>query len=584
MSPAPDRRTRDFLVIGQDPAIRDSRSRIVTARVSVPAEELDPGPRGYRVSVVDYDCTHNVLYPPADLARRNGHDAYEKADADRLLGDPGFHAQNVYALVMRTLARFETALGRHVSWSFRYGHQLQVAPHAFQEANAFYSERDQALLFGYFPGRRGATIFSCLSHDVVVHEASHALLDGLRDRYTDVSLPDQPAFHEGFADVVALLSVFSIAEVMEELLRASVREARARRAGRNGAGEGRYRVDEKWLRRSALFRLADEMGQELLERRGCGLRNSLDLDPRPDLLDHPDYQEPHRRGEVLVGAVLTALVRTWARRLADLGIHEGGEDDVKAIRRIAQEGAAAAGFLLTIAIRALDYTPPIDVLFGDYLSAVLTADAELVPYERQFKFRPALLESFADYGIRPTSDARRSGLWQPPEADPNIEDRARLTYDRIHLEALQRDPDEVFRFLWENRATLGLYPGTYTRVMSLRPCVRVGPDGFVLHETVAEYEQMMDVRAVELARLGLRRPKGISPGTLIRLHGGGTLIFDDFGRLKFNVHKRLNGRGQQAKLDHLAAIGHSWEERGERTSGAAYFARLHRDRAVSGSA
>ena len=29
----------------------------------------------------------------------------------RLLADPKFHAQNVYAIVMRTLARFEFALG-----------------------------------------------------------------------------------------------------------------------------------------------------------------------------------------------------------------------------------------------------------------------------------------------------------------------------------------------------------------------------------------------------------------------------------------------------------------------------------------
>src|SRR5918993_1424458 len=55
-----------------------------------------------------------------------------------LLEDPRFHAQNVYAIIMRTLARFEFALGRRVGWSF-LGHQLQVAPHAFADANAFYS-------------------------------------------------------------------------------------------------------------------------------------------------------------------------------------------------------------------------------------------------------------------------------------------------------------------------------------------------------------------------------------------------------------------------------------------------------------
>ena len=66
---------------------------------------------------------------------------------DQLLANPAFHGQNIYALVMRTLARFEYALGRRVHWGFD-GHQLHVAPHAFVDANAFYSREDRALIFG----------------------------------------------------------------------------------------------------------------------------------------------------------------------------------------------------------------------------------------------------------------------------------------------------------------------------------------------------------------------------------------------------------------------------------------------------
>jgi hypothetical protein len=564
-------RTREFTIIGQDPAVRDRAGKIVRARVAVPAEKLDPGPRGYRVSVVDYDCTHDVLYAPADLGIA-GSDRYGGADDDRLLHDPGFHAQNVYVLVMQSLARFEAALGRHVSWSFQYGHQLQVAPHAFCEANAYYSEYDQGLLFGYFPGRRKHTIFTCLSHDVVVHETSHALLDSLRDRYTDPSLPDQAAFHEGFADLVALLSVFSIITVVEELLRASI----------HPRSTTHRRVNEAWLRRSALFRLADEMGRELQEHRGKALRSSLSIEPARDLLERDEFQLPHRRGEVLVAAALTALVRTWSHRLDELGAStlRGGEP--RAIRRIAEEGAAAAAYLLTLAIRALDYAPPIDLLFGDYLCAMLTADSEVSPEERRFKFRETLLRSFAEYGMTPALGAGAEGLWRTPQDDPHIAQKRPLVYKRVHFESLRQDPDEVFRFLWENRATLGLYPGTYTRVMSVRPCVRVAPDGFVLRETVAEWEQMMDVRAAGLRRLGLRAPKGMSAGTTIRLHGGGTLIFDEFGKLKFNVHKRLIGIGQQQKIDYLWAHGGYRADRAESrvVAPGGYFAGLHRQRAL----
>jgi hypothetical protein len=112
--------------------------------------------------------------------------------------------------------------------------------------------------------------------------------------------------------------------------------------------------------------------------------------------------------------------------------------------------------------------------------------------------------------------------------------------------------------------------------------VRVAPDGFVLRETVAEWEQMMDVRAVDLKGLGLRAPRGMAPRTSIRLHGGGTLVFDEFGKLKFNVHKRLLGRGQQQKIDHLWAHGGYRVDEAESRAVApgGWFANLHRQRAL----
>jgi hypothetical protein len=215
MTYAPFRR---LTILGQDPALFDEHGRIVTARVAIPNEDLGPGPRGYRVQVIDYDASLHRLYPPLDPAAMgtidDPRDPFEPPDPDearaedaaafnaRFLDNPQFHAQNVYAIVMRTLAHFERALGRRVSWEFG-GHQLKVAPHAFAEANAYYSPEHEGLLFGYFAGRDGTPIFNCLSHDIVAHETTHALLSGLRPRYLEPSSPDQAAFHEAFADIVA---------------------------------------------------------------------------------------------------------------------------------------------------------------------------------------------------------------------------------------------------------------------------------------------------------------------------------------------------------------------------------------------
>ena len=44
-------------------------------------------------------------------------------------------------------------------------------------------------------------------------------LDGLRERYTDPSSPQQAGFHEGFADIIALLSMLSAQSVVAKVVR-----------------------------------------------------------------------------------------------------------------------------------------------------------------------------------------------------------------------------------------------------------------------------------------------------------------------------------------------------------------------------
>src|ERR1039458_3127000 len=103
-------------IVAQDPSILDQEGHILTAQVPVPIEDLAPGPCGYRVHVIDYDSTTQTLYRPPKVDAST--DRYSEAPNDLLLSDPGFHAQNVYAIVMRTLAAFEFALGRRMSWAF----------------------------------------------------------------------------------------------------------------------------------------------------------------------------------------------------------------------------------------------------------------------------------------------------------------------------------------------------------------------------------------------------------------------------------------------------------------------------------
>jgi hypothetical protein len=598
---------RYLTVIAQDPSVRvdGPKGPILMARIAVPAEDLIAGPIGYRVQVVDYDATtrrfNGAHHLPDSLAAEPP--GWAKGDA-KIVDDFRFHAQNVYALVMKTLARFEFALGRRVGWSFRT-HQLKVSPHGMMDANAFYSPQGEGLVFGYFAGASGRTVYTCLSHDIVVHETTHALLDALRERYLDPSSPDQAAFHEGFADVIAILSVFSQPEMVRMLLAPPTKKAG------DAALIDRADVTVAALRQSVLFGLAEQMGQEIQGSRGGPLRQSALLAANPKLFDAPEFQEPHRRGEVLVAAVLNGFIDVWATRIQELGVPDQRSF---AVARVAEQGADIADALATMWIRALDYMPPLHLEFGDALSAALTADTEVRPDDSRYRLRDHMRKTFLAYGIEPPSSAdRETGTWKHAPGG--------LSYDRVRFESMRSDKDEVFRFLWENREALEveLRKGAYTEVLSVRPCVRVGQDGFTLHETVAEYYQVARLTPAELQRAGIAVPKnylaaleearaaaaarrarvdgddGEPPPAAAGgrdadndeslattpIYGGGVLIFDEYGRLKYHVHNDVfHARRQARRLAYLWETGQLEPGLHQARVQAARLSTLHRLRAL----
>src|SRR4051812_1659250 len=124
--------TRKLTILALDPSVKD-RNGILRTQIEIPNETLDPGPRGYRVHIVDYDSTNDSLYRSAAISAGVNRDSdppldpFEKTSDPHLLADPAFHAFMTYGIVMNTLARFEFALGRRLAWSFE-SHQIQVAP------------------------------------------------------------------------------------------------------------------------------------------------------------------------------------------------------------------------------------------------------------------------------------------------------------------------------------------------------------------------------------------------------------------------------------------------------------------------
>src|SRR6185295_12354908 len=195
---------------------------------------------------------------------------------------------------------------------YQYVQRLRIYPHAMREANAFYSPLKKALLFGYFPasttdpGRNlpGGTVFTCLSHDVIAHETTHALLDGLHRRFVEPTNVDTMALHEAFADIVALFQHFS----NPAALRDQIRRTRGDLAGQNLLGQ-----------------LAQQFGQAIGQygalRDAIGSVDKATGEWRPKPPDPTELgrtTEPHARGAILVAAVFDGFLSIYKSRVADL--------------------------------------------------------------------------------------------------------------------------------------------------------------------------------------------------------------------------------------------------------------------------
>jgi hypothetical protein len=526
--------TVPMTVLAQDPSVGN---RPVATTIAVPAERLEPGPRGSRFAVVDADPAHAVPLRGRDPWTYR--DRWAGTAPEALAGDRGFRAQNVFAVAAHTLALVEQYLGRPIPW---YGGdpQLALRPQATFGPVAYYSRADRAVNFGWVtPLAERPALFTALSYDVIAHEVSHAVLDGLRPRFAEPGLPDQLAFHEALADLVALLSVFTLDGVAERLLEPD--------SGRVVLGADTA-ARAATLMATPLTTLAEGVGHHL--GKPGGLRTSGVLEPGTAWKDHPEFGEPHRRSEILVSAFLHTLVGMWAARLEPLAMVDGGLDSA----RVAEEGVKSAEHLLGMLLRSLDYLPPVDLEFADVIDSVLTADTRLAP-DDEHHYRDALRTAFAGFGICPPEHRI---LDEDGVAAPARTEHRRglgIRYEHLNLAALRTSPEELFSFLWNNARVLGVDVRYPTRVERVLTSTRVGPDGLVVTEILADYTQNLTTTVARLPS-GIHAPDGAPSDAAVELWGGGVLVFDQFGR--FRLHQRqplLDTRRQKRRLAHLFAAG-----------------------------
>jgi hypothetical protein len=486
-------------VYGLDPSAGNYIGNVMSVKVKW-EKDLKQGPVGEKIAVIDYDAANKSYYPPVNLndlriVARDGLDPSES--------DPRFHQQMVYAVATEIIEKFETALGRRIHWrradrpqgvdadktnpdagmtrTWRKTNSIRVLnlfPHAMVQANAFYSPEAKGILFGYFTAKEteqgrnlpGQRVFTCLSHDIIAHEVTHAIIDGIRTYFTEPTNPDVLAFHEGFADLAALFSHFSHQEALLDTIQktggrlyqfelkpdaaptlsrscptpaanSTPSQSGVRTTEGNDGKDDKVDIVAQIKMRNPLIDLAQQFGEASGMHRG--LRSALDVRHDPKVIQ-TRINDAHFRGSILVAAVFDAYFTVYMKRTADLfRIYRAGGGDSNPeelpgplARLLVEQASTTAAEFFQLCARALDYCPPLDITFGDFLRALVTANLDLNPVGGS-GVRDALMQAFRVRGIYPesasffTEDALcwpRCSKWtEPPAKDALPPVRAEIT-------------------------------------------------------------------------------------------------------------------------------------------------------------
>jgi hypothetical protein len=338
------------------------------------------------------------------------------------------------------------------------------------------------------------------------------------------------AFHEAFADIVALMQHFTMREVLAQQI-----------AKTRGDLESE----------SMLGTLALQFGRSTGQR--GGLRDAIGtfdgtgrwkrIEANPGL--YKTTMEPHARGALLVAAVFDAFLAIYKMRSADLyrlatggtGVLPGGAIHPDLVNRLAAEASKSAAHVLRMCIRALDYVPPVDITFGEYLRGIITADADLVA-DDPLHYRVAFIEAFRRRGLYPADLATLSFdslLWRGADLPMDAKsaymrivndlktfadeclyiDNRELLWNRTRDK--REDIGRVLREAWEDEPDiaklLGIDPTNDFDVHELRRAERTSPNGttFPQHTAPSRPSHQFRVncfRLVVLSQIGERRCQG----------------------------------------------------------------------------
>jgi hypothetical protein len=236
----------------------------------------------------------------------------------------------------------------------------------------------------------------------------------------------------------------------------------------------------------------------------AGLRSALDTKPNSDDI-HTRVNDPHFRGSILVAAVFDAFFSVYMRRAdvlfriyraSNLSTQSGQYVDLpgpmaELLAKYASETAVA---FFQLCARAIDYCPPIDVTFGDFLRALITVSKDVDPADDP-GVRDALMEAFRLRGIYSESASFFSEdalCWPRQDNLPPIEGLVFGSPNGLTKVEQNTNGDVLRDWAEKHRAALGLDPRLPVNVPSFHPVFRTKDDGRLRVEMIVEIIQTRD--------------------------------------------------------------------------------------------
>ncbi len=327
---------------------------------------------------------------------------------------PLYDTFNLLVNLNKEIKLVESKLGRKLTWGNPNMDYLEISPHEGVMENAYYAEGKGAIKIFYMSkvdSSGDVRVYRLAKDpDVVTHEMGHAILDAVRDSYNESFNPETSAFHEAFADTMALLTAASNRKVR----RASIEGKELKEenplvhiAEGFGKASSLSTLWDLFLKLSPFGNFVDfiEKYSKLKRDYLRDLNNSFKYKPFLELQFTPKekdpvkrlekwqsqlYGEPHNYSRVFSGAMWDLITNTYKT------LRDKGEKPERALREATDQVAK-------VLLKGLDLAPVTNPSFKDIAIAMLASDT----LYNQGKLRDELVKTFTNRKILSLEDVKK---------------------------------------------------------------------------------------------------------------------------------------------------------------------------------